>query len=250
VTLQNQEPDDQLVVAGRAGDDSIVAPNLADKAIALTLDGGDGADELFGGRGSEQLLGGDGDDVVSGFKGDDQASLGAGDDSFEWDPGDGSDVVDGGDGLDTLNFIGANVSEQVELSADGNHVLFKRDVANVTMDTVGLEQIDFAALAGADTVTVNDLTGTDLPRFNVDLGGGDGETDRVILNATDGDDTIGVRGNAEAVKTGVTSSVVILNQEPARDRLEINTLGGTDTVTTDDLAPGAIQLLVDGLPVS
>ncbi|HEX7311096.1 MAG TPA: hypothetical protein VF232_07940 [Gaiellaceae bacterium] len=250
VTLQHQEPDDQLVVAGRAGDDSIVAPNLAADVIALTLDGGTGGDELFGGRGSEQLLGGDGDDVVSGFKGDDQASLGAGDDSFEWDPGDGSDVVDGGDGLDTLNFIGANVAEQVELSADGNHVLFKRDVANVTIDSVGLEQIDFAALAGADTVTVNDLTGTDLPALHVDLGGGDGETDRIILNATDGDDTIGVSGNAEAVKTGVTSSVVILNQEPARDRLEINTLGGTDTVTTDDLAPGAIQLLVDGLPVS
>ena len=61
-----------------------------------------------------------------------------------------------------MSFIGANVAEQVELSADGSHVLFKRDVANVTMDTVGLELIDFAALAGADTVTVNDLTGTDL----------------------------------------------------------------------------------------
>ena len=132
-------------------------------------------------------------------------------------------------------------------------MLFKLDIANVTMDTVGLEEIDFAALADADVVTVNDLSGTDLPPLHVDLGGGagtgDGETDRIVLNGTDGDDTISVRGNAEAVKTGVASSVVILNQDPAIDRLEINTLGGTDTVTTDGLAAGAIQLLVDGVPV-
>jgi hypothetical protein len=43
---------------------------------------------------------------------------------------------------------------------------------------------------------------------------------------------------------------VIVNQEPARDRLEINTLGGSDAVTTDDLAAGAIQLFVDGVPVN
>jgi len=252
VTIQHQEPDDQLEVAGRAGNDNIIAPNVTADVIALTLDGGTGDDELFGGRGNEQLLAGDGDDVVSGFKGDDQVSLGAGDDLFDWDPGDGSDTVDGQDGLDTLSFIGANTAEQVELSADGSHVLFKRDVGGVTMDLAGLEEIDFAALAGADTVTVNDLTGTDLPRLQVDLDGGDntgdGETDRIVLNGTDGDDTINVKGNAEAVGTGFASRVGILNQEPDRDRLEINTLGGTDTVTTDGLAAGAIQLLVDGVP--
>jgi hypothetical protein len=53
------------------------------------------------------------------------------------------------------------------------------------------------------------------------------------------------------VKTGgLTPTVVILNPEPAKDRLEINTLAGTDTVNSDDLAVGAIQLLVDGLPAA
>ena len=46
------------------------------------------------------------------------------------------------------------------------------------MDTHGVEQVDFNALGGADTVTVNDLTGTDVKNVNVDLAGTLGGTDR------------------------------------------------------------------------
>ena len=41
----------------------------------------------------------------------------------------------------------------------------------------------------------------------------------------------------------------ILHSEVANDRLEINTLAGTDTVDAEGLAAGAIQLLIDGIPV-
>ena len=37
------------------------------------------------------------------------------------------------------------------------------------MDTAGVERVDFNALGGADIVTVNDLTGTDVTDVNVDL---------------------------------------------------------------------------------
>ena len=58
------------------------------------------------------------------------------------------------------------------------------------MDTAGVERVDFNALGGADLVTVNDLTGTDVSDVNVDLAGalggatGDNAADRVVLNAT------------------------------------------------------------------
>ena len=39
------------------------------------------------------------------------------------------------------------------------------------MDTDSVEMVDFNALGGADTVTVNDLTGTDVSSVNVDLAG-------------------------------------------------------------------------------
>ena len=59
------------------------------------------------------------------------------------------------------------------------------------MDTDGVERLDFDALGGADTVTVNDLTATHVEDVNVDLAGtlggatGDGQPDRITVHATD-----------------------------------------------------------------
>jgi len=254
VAIRHQDPTDELVVDGLGGNDEISAPTLAAQAIALTLDGGAGDDSIFGGLGGETLLGGDGNDMLDGFRGNDLALLGAGDDRFEWDPGDGSDVVEGQDGTDTMSFIGANIAEQIDVSANGNRVRFSRDVGTVTMDTAGLELIDFEALGGADLVTVNDLTGTDLGSLQVDLdgapNGGDGQPDRVVVNGTDGEDAINVNGDAAGVKvSGLAATIGILHPEAANDRLEINTLAGRDAVDPSGLAAGAIQLLVDGVPV-
>jgi hypothetical protein len=48
---------------------------------------------------------------------------------------------------------------------------------------------------------------------------------------------------------GLAPAVGILHQEAANDRLEINTLAGTDTVDSSGLAAGVIQLFVDGVLV-
>ena len=221
--------------------------------IPTTIDGGAGADTLAGGSGAELLLGGDGNDSIDGNRGNDVAFMGAGDDTFVWDPGDGSDVVEGQDGADTMLFNGAGGAEQVDLSANGNRLRFFRTQGTITMDTRGVERVDFNALGGADTVTVNDLTGTDVTSVNVDLAGtigggaGDGSADRVIVNATNGNDSVTVTGDAGGVKaSGLAATVGVLHSEGASDRLEINTLAGTDIVDSGGLAAGAIQVLVDG----
>jgi Ca2+-binding RTX toxin-like protein len=254
VAIQHQEPTDGLAVNGLGGNDAISAAALAAQAITLTLDGGAGDDTIAGGQGIETLLGGDGNDSIDGNGGNDLALLGAGDDTFVWDPGDGSDVVEGQDGVDTMLFNGANASEQVDLSANGNRLKFFRTQGNITMDTAGVERVDFNALGGADLVTVNDLGGTDVNSVNVDLAGtlggatGDGQPDRVVVNATDNDDTIKVNGDAtEVTAKGLAPTIGILHPEAANDRLELNTLAGADTVDPDGLAAGAIQLFVDGL---
>ena len=255
VEIRHQEPADALAVDGVEGNDDIAAAGLPAQAIGLVLAGGPGDDELFGGQGDDSLVGGDGDDTLDGSKGNDLAQMGAGDDTFEWDPGDGSDTVEGEDGSDTMSFIGANIAEKIDVSANGDRVRFSRDIGNVTMDTAGVEQIDFEALAGSDLVTVNDLTGTDLFKLQLDLdgaapGGGDGEADRVVLNGTNGDDAIRVFGDAQGVNVkGLAPLVEILHPEGANDRLEVNTLEGQDTVDSSGLAPGTIQLLVDDMPV-
>src|SRR5262249_4733930 len=142
--------------------------------------------------------GDDGNDTVIGGRGNDFASLGAGDDTFVWNPGDGSDTVEGQAGFDTLVFNGANINENIDISANGSRVRVFRYVANTTMDLNGIERIDFHALGGADNIVINDLSGTDLPAGGVlvDLAGtlggtaGDGALDTVTVNGTAGDDAI------------------------------------------------------------
>jgi hypothetical protein len=247
----------KIAVTGRPGDDIVridESNGVFTDSIPTTIDGRLGDDTIAGGRGNETLLGGPGDDSIDGNAGNDVAFMDAGDDTFVWDPGDGSDIVEGQAGADTMLFNGAAVAEQVDLSANGNRLRFFRTQAAITMDTAGVERVDFNALGGADLVTVNDLTGTDVSAVNVDLAGalggpaGDAQADRVVVNATNGNDAITVNGDAGGVKaSGLAATVAVLHSEVANDRLEINTLAGTDSVDSGGLAAGAIQLVVDGI---
>src|SRR5262249_12390380 len=153
---------------------------------------------ITGSHGDDMLITGTGNDLVIGGRGNDLAFLGAGNDTFVWNPGDGSDTVEGQGGTDTLQFNGANIAENIDISGDGSRVPLFRNVGNVTMDLNGIEQINFNALGGADSVVVNDLTGTGVTQINLDLaavpgsGIGDGQADTVIVNGTAGNDAIPV----------------------------------------------------------
>ena len=157
---------ENLVVNMNGGDDIFTAGNGLATLIQLTVDGGAGNDTITGGDGNDTLLGGDGNDLDHRRPRQRPLFGGAGDDTFVWNPGDGSDTVEGQDGTDTLLFNGANIAEKIDISANGRRVRFTRDVANITMDLNGVEQINFNALGGADTITVNDLTGTDVTQVN------------------------------------------------------------------------------------
>src|SRR5262249_54859781 len=176
---------DSLVIDGLSGNDSINASALNPGQINLTINGGAGNDTITGSRGSDLVTGGTGNDV---------ALLGAGDDTFVWNPGDGSDTVEGQAGTDTPPLNRPHLHEKIDTSANGSRARLSRDVGNVTMDLKGVEHIEVNALGGADTITVNDLTGTDVNQVTIDLGaqpgtaGGDGQADTIVINATNGDD--------------------------------------------------------------
>jgi Ca2+-binding RTX toxin-like protein len=223
-------------------------------SIPTTIDGAAGDDTLAGGSGAETMRGGPGNDSIDGNRGNDVALMGAGKDTFVWDPGDGSDTIDGQSGDDTMLFNGANASETVDVSANGHRLRFFRDPAGITMDTDGVERVVFKAFGGADVVTVNDLSGTDVEDVSVDLaaigGGGDSLQDRVVVNGSDHNDAITVDGDAQRVAvSGLAATVEILQPEATQDRLEINTLEGEDIVNSAGLAAGVLALFVDGVLV-
>jgi hypothetical protein len=149
-------------------------------------------------------------------------------------------------------FNGAGIADTVDLSANGNRLRFFRQPANITMDTGGVEFVDFNALGGADNVTVNDLTGTDVTSVDLNLAGslggttGDGQADHVTVNGTNGADAVTVAGAAGNVNVnGLTPAINLLHAEAA-DQLDFEAFNVGDTVSSGGLAPGTIQLFVDG----
>jgi len=253
VTISASEATDALVVAGGAGNDTLSVMTLPALNTMLTLDGGAGNDVLLGSRGDDRLLGGDGKDFVDGNQGNDIALLGAGDDVFQWDPGDGSDTVEGEAGTDTLVFNGANINERMDISANGERARLTRDIGNITMDLNGVEHIEVNARGGADTVTVNDLTGTDVKQVAIDLAGtpgsgqGDGAADSVTVNGTGGNDHITVASSgASVVVNGLAAQVTIAGAEPDKDSLVVNGAAGNDTINASALTAGQINLTING----
>lgn len=220
-------------------------------AKATRINGGNGDDTLIGGSGAEVLSGGNGDDVVDGNGGADTGILGRGDDIFVWDPGDGSDIVEGERGSDAMVFNGAAGNEIMAASASDGRVLFTRSPGNIVMDLDDVEVIDVRALAGTDTVTVNDVRATDLRRVDVDLaaalGGsaGDGVADAVIVKGTTGDDAIAADADGSLVEiSGLAAFVRVTHADPAIDTLVIDTLTGADRVAIDPVVQTLILVSV------
>ena len=120
------------------------------------------------------------------------------------------------------------------------------------MDLNSVEQIRVAALGGADTITVNDLTGTAVRQVAVDLaasgtGSGDAQADTVIVNGTAGDNRINIASDGASVTVrGLSAQVTIDHAEGSGDSLVVNGLDGNDTMNASALNAGQIKLTIDG----
>jgi Ca2+-binding RTX toxin-like protein len=242
---------EKLVLNANGGDDRFSATGNLAALIAITADGGAGNDTLLGGNGADLLIGGDNNDTVDGNQGNDTAQLGAGDDTFQWDPGDASDTVEGGDGTDTMSFNGANIAENMTISANGQRVRFTRDVAAVTMDLNGVESIAARTLGGSDNVVVNDLSGTGVTSVAAGLaattGGDDLAPDNVTVTGTPGDDVVSVTGAGTNVQvTGLPALVSVSGAVAGSDRVTVNALAGDDVVDASGLPATSALLTLDG----
>ena len=242
---------EKLVLNAKGGDDRYSATGNLAALIAITVDGGAQNDTLLGSNGADLLLGGDGTDFADGQQGNDVALLGAGDDTFQWDPGDGSDVIEGQAGVDGMVFNGSNAGEIMDVSANGGRVRFTRNVANIVMDLDDVENIVAKTFGGADNVTVNDLSGTDVVDVVADLaaigGGDDAQPDNVITLGTNGDDVVTVAGaGPNTTVSGLAARVTAAGAVTGSDRVTINALAGDDVIDATGVAATAALLTLVG----
>jgi Ca2+-binding RTX toxin-like protein len=240
--LGQEQSQDRLVLNALAGADAVTASAPDAGGMRLTLNGGAGADTLIGSDGPDQFNGGAGNDLMR---------MGAGDDTSVWNPGDGSDTIEGQEGFDRLAFNGANISENLEISAVGERVRFFRNIANVTLDLDGVEAIGSRVLGGADLIVVRNLAATDVVLLEVDLaaagGAGDGQRDSVLVDGTEGDDVLRIFGDASGTAVfGLPVHVDIQGGESANDSLTIATFGGDDALDASGLRAFAVALTADG----
>jgi hypothetical protein len=230
------DPHDRLAVNGLGGADAIDASALSANALDLTLRGGAYDDTLTGSGGN---------------------------DTFAWGPGDGSDLVEGGAGTDTAAASGSDAADTFAVSPAGGRASVTHTPDGQVLDMDGVEAVGFAPRGGADLVTLNELTATDVRKLSVDLaaatgggvvdgpgtapGGGDAAADGVAVNGTTGDDDLTLRGGPGVLNmTGLISPLMVTGAEPSQDRLTLNALAGNDTVEASAVALGAIALTLDG----
>ncbi len=93
------------ILSGSQGDD-----HLAGDALANTLQGWNGNDEIAGAGGNDTVEGGDGNDSLSGDTGADVLRGGA-----------GADQLNGGDGSDTVSYYFSSIGVTVDLATGTGH---------------------------------------------------------------------------------------------------------------------------------
>ena len=229
--------EDRLEVDGRNGDDTIDASKMTKDQLQPFLRGGNGKDVLIGSPGQDEITGGPGVDV---------ALLGGGLDTFTWLPGDGGDIVEGGAGTDFVVMSGTGANEHFRVSPIGGRTRLIRD--SDVLDMGDVERLDVLPAGGADTMQVDDMSGTDTDVVQWNLATArssvatDQAADALSVNGTFGNDTVDVAASGPEVRmTGLAATVVILRSDPNLDRLHLDTKPGTDVVT---VAPAVHQRLI------
>ena len=238
VFLTGAEPGDRLTINARDGDDFIDARDMTKDKLQPFLNGGLGKDTLGGSPGQ---------DVITGGLGDDFAFMGDGLDTFEWLPGDGSDIVEGGAGTDFLRMSGSGANERFTVSPLGGRTILTRDVAAIRMDTGDLERFDVMPASGADTMVVEDMSGTDTQVVSWELApfrgttASDGAADSVLVNGSNGADNITVTAGGQQVRTaGLATVVEVTRADKSLDTLHVDTRLGSDSIF---IAPQVHNLL-------
>jgi Ca2+-binding RTX toxin-like protein len=254
--------------------DSVAAGDqtLPDTA-GLTINGGDGDDQITGGPGDDIINGGAGVDTINGGGGDDRITGGQGgiegapepinggdgNDVMIWNNGEGFDLNDGDAGADEVLITNGAADDQMSVTANGAGFKFERTNNRFTVDMVEDEKLTITSFAGNDVLTTG--AGVTIP-MDVDAGPGldtittgdgadviNGGDDADVLNGgAGGDRIVGQRGNDTMNGNAGDDTLVWnngdgndqMNGEDGLDRIE-NNLGAANDVSQLSVVAGKVH---------
>ena len=163
---------------------------LAGNSEAVTIEGGDGADDIIGGLGNDLIDGGLGSDVLDGAEGDDTLLGQDGSDTLTG--GSGSDVIDGGFDHDVAVFAGHQSDYTFASSEDGLTVTVT-DRSTGDADTV--TNVETLSFADGDIAVSHDGTGLVLMGQSADSIEVVGSVGVTVLGEAGNDTLTGGSGN-------------------------------------------------------
>jgi hypothetical protein len=234
---------------GGGGNDTFIASTGTDTMFG---EGGSAdLDTFFGGAGADTMTGGQGMNIYHCGAGTTTVNGGPAGDLIYWEVGDGNATVDGGNdtsptAIDRLQIRGSANPDTFTASANGAGVTIGAPGATLNATNINVLNID--AIDGADTTTINDLSGTTVQVVGLDLGeigAPDGALDQIILNGPASPRTVNigeiagtgnVNGNGPTVSgqvmlvTGLGPTFLVANDDNA---LTTNLAAGANSVTVN-----------------
>lgn len=213
------------ITGGSAGDaleGGDAADSLSGGGGTDTLDGGGGADTLLGGTGQDILYGGADNDSLLGETGGDEIYGGTGDDIL--DGADGNDELFGGAGAD--NLTGGDGGDDI-FGGDGNDTIDGGDDADDLDGGLGADSIDGGV--ANDILTGGDGNDTlDGEANNDSLVGGDG--DDSLTGGTHDDTLTGGNGDDRFVFVTGDGTDVISDFVQGEDRIDFSNDAGVTVI--------------------
>ena len=123
------------------------------------------------------------------------------------------------------------------MSPLGGRTILTRDVAAIRMDTGDVERFDVMPAGGADTMVVDDMSGTDTEVVSWELApirgttASDGAKDSVLVNGSNGSDAITVTAGGQQVRVaGLAAVVEVTRADKSLDTLHVDTRLGNDSI--------------------
>jgi hypothetical protein len=135
---------------------------------------------------------------------------------------------------------GSGADEHFAVSPIGGRTSVTRDVSDLRMDLHGVDRLDINAAGGADTLRVDDLSGTDTEEVAFELAPFRGTTatdlahDSVVVGGSNGNDAIGVTAAGHPLRVaGLATTTVVNRSDRTLDTLHVDTRLGNDLVSVE-----------------